>query len=393
MRDLLITLIVMGSLPIVFTRPHVGILLWAWISYMNPHRLSYGFAFSFPFAMLIALVTLTALLTASRERRPIPMGPLTYLLILWVVWMNITSLFALVPEEVGTAYSKNMKIHLMNFVTMMVVWGKEKIIQLGWVIGVSIIFFGTKGGFFTIASGGGALVWGPPGSEIAGNNELALAIIVTIPLFFFLITQVEKKWIRWIMLGCIGLSVMSVIGTFSRGAFLAILAMGFFLWMKSEKKWIAIVAVAIILPLGAAFMPSSISDRYSKRMDTIENYEEDGSAMGRINAWWFAFNLAVDHPIMGGGYNTFHPRLFHSYAPEPEDFHDAHSIYFEVLGEQGFVGLAIFLAMPLATWLYCAWIRRRAEEHEDLKWAHTLASMVQVSVIGFGVGGDRKSVV
>ena len=109
--------------------------------------------------------------------------------------------------------------------------------------------------------------------------------------------------------------------------------------------------------------------------------------MGRINAWWFAFNLAKDHPLTGGGFNTFTPRLFQIYAPEPDDFHDAHSIYFEILGEQGFVGLGLFLSLGAITLLTARRVARQARRHKQLAWAGDLASLVQVSLIGYAVGG------
>ncbi len=78
-------------------------------------------------------------------------------------------------------------------------------------------------------------------------------------------------------------------------------------------------------------------------MWTIRDYQEDSSSMGRINAWHFAANLAADRPVVGGGFQVFTPELFQKYAPNPTDFHDAHSIYFESLAEQGYVGLALFV--------------------------------------------------
>ncbi|MGB1108865.1 MAG: putative O-glycosylation ligase, exosortase A system-associated [Gammaproteobacteria bacterium] len=381
MRDLLVTLIVMGSLPIIFTRPHVGILMWAWIGYMNPHRMSYGFAFSFPFAALVGMVTLIALFTASKERRPMPMGPLTVMMLIWVLWMNVTTVFGL-DSDVMWGYKKVMKIQLMNFVTMMLVWGKDKIIQLVWVIVGSISFFGVKGGIFTIASAGGALVWGPPGTDIQGNNELAVALIACVPLMMFLRTQLNNKWLKMAMLGAVGLCAISVLGSFSRGAFLAILGMLFYMWLKLPRKFIGVIILIIAIPTAITMMP----EKYTQRMETIESYEEDGSAMGRINAWWYAYNLA-NNRIWGAGFGGFTPELFLIYAPDPEDHHDAHSVYFEVLGEQGWIGLIIFMSLPALAWVYCMWIRKHAKDREDLKWASDLAAMIQVSMFGFGIGG------
>jgi probable O-glycosylation ligase (exosortase A-associated) len=109
--------------------------------------------------------------------------------------------------------------------------------------------------------------------------------------------------------------------------------------------------------------------------------------MGRINAWRFAFNLASDHPIVGGGFQTFTPELFLVYAPNPTKFHDAHSIFFEVLAEQGYVGLLLFLIMGLLTVLMAGRTIRLARGREDLQWASLLAGMLQVSLVGYVVGG------
>jgi len=121
-------------------------------------------------------------------------------------------------------------------------------------------------------------------------------------------------------------------------------------------------------------------------MSTIESYEEDASAMGRINAWYFAYNLASDN-FMGGGLGAFSKDLFQYYAPNPSDFHDAHSIYFEVLGEQGFVGLILFLLMGMFSWFNSMFIIKEAKNIPDLDWAENLAKMLQVSLVGYAVGG------
>ena len=109
--------------------------------------------------------------------------------------------------------------------------------------------------------------------------------------------------------------------------------------------------------------------------------------MGRINAWWFAYEVALDRPLVGGGFRTFTRDLFVQYAPAPFDWHDAHSIYFEVLGEQGFVGLALFLMLGFMSLRLGTWIIRHARNHPDLRWATDLGAMLQVSLIGYAVGG------
>ena len=78
MRDFLLTLVIFGSIPIIFVKPHVGILVWSWISYMNLHRFTWGFAFDFRFALLVAFATIVAWLI-SREPKRIPWKALSRL--------------------------------------------------------------------------------------------------------------------------------------------------------------------------------------------------------------------------------------------------------------------------------------------------------------------------
>ena len=122
-------------------------------------------------------------------------------------------------------------------------------------------------------------------------------------------------------------------------------------------------------------------------MNTIETYQTDESALGRINSWHFAFNLAVDRPLVGGGFGAFNSRLFQIYAPNPDMFHDAHSIYFEILGEQGFVGLFLFLTMFGLAYYYGGRVVRATSNKPELMWAHNMASMTQVGLLGYASGG------
>ena len=159
--------------------------------------------------------------------------------------------------------------------------------------------------------------------------------------------------------------------------------MAFFMWLKSSKKaWMGILMI-IMIPVLLLSMP----EQWSERMDTIGTYQEDASAMGRINAWTMAYNLAMDRPLVGGGFEIYDLKTFERYAPVPTDVHAAHSVYFQALGEHGWVGLGLYLLLGLFTWHSCSWILRNTKERDDLKWAYHLAAMSKVSVIGFAVGG------
>lgn len=382
MRDLIITLIVFSTLPFVLTRPHIGVLLFSWISYMNPHRLSWGFAYNFPFAAVSAIFVFIGLFV-SKEKKKFPVTSVTILWMLFILWTCVTTYFALIPEDAISEWKRTIKIQIMIFVTLLIMNNRERITQLIWVIVGSFAFFGVKGGIFTIATGGNYRVWGPPGSFVEGNNEIALALIMILPLMRFLQLQVSDKWMKRILILAMILCVFSILSSYSRGAFIAGAAMTIFMWYKSKNKITSGIIIVVLLTVSLSFMPQ----KWFERMDTISTYEEDDSAMGRVNAWWFAYNLANDRPIVGGGFQAFDPELFYIYAPIPKDFHDSHSIYFEVLAEQGYIGLALFLLMWFATFRTGSWVIKNSKKYEHLDWARELSAMLQVSLVGYAVGG------
>ncbi len=384
MRDILLTAIIFGSVPFVFKRPWLGVLLWTWIGMMSPHRLTWGFAYSMPFAAVVGVVTLAAFLF-SKEPKRFPFTPVTVTLILLVFWMSLSYLFAI--NSTGEPYAqwdKVMKIQLFLAVSLMIMNSAERIRWLVWVATMSIAFFGIKGGIFTLTSGGGSMVLGPEGSFIEGNTEISLAITMVVPLLRYLQMQSDKRWLRWGLGIGMALCAVAVLGSYSRGGLLSVAAMGLFLWLKSRNKLVIGIGIFFLVPILLAFMP----DQWFTKMNTIGTYQQDASAMGRINAWNFAFNLAKDRPLTGGGFGAFTDEAFAVWAPNPTDVHDAHSIWFQMMGEQGFVGLGLFLLLWILAWRLASGLIKSCKGREDLHWASDLAAMIQVSFIGYWVGGS-----
>ncbi|MCW8883207.1 MAG: putative O-glycosylation ligase, exosortase A system-associated, partial [Sedimenticola sp.] len=121
-------------------------------------------------------------------------------------------------------------------------------------------------------------------------------------------------------------------------------------------------------------------------IDTIQNYEQDASAMGRINAWTYSVNVASDR-LTGGGFSSWSTLTFHLYAPNPNDVHAAHSIYFGVLGDHGWIGLLLFLLILLLAWRTGTWILKNTKSIEELKWAYDLVFFLQISMVAYCFGG------
>ena len=396
MRDVLLTLFVAALLPVAFKRPWVGALLFAWMSIMNPHKLTWGFANGFPWAQLIAIVTLTGFLFAHRERKRFPMSGLTVVYMMLILWMTVTSFFALgLPEWIQARWIFVMKIHLMILVTLVLIRGRRQIDWLVWVVVGSVAFYGVKGGVFTVMTGGSGRVWGPPGGMIEDNNALAVALVMMVPLLYYLISTNPRRWVKislWLCLVSMGLAIL---GTQSRGALLALVAMAAMLGLKSKHPVRASLVIVFAVLVAVAFMP----DSWSTRMDTIQNYQADSSAMTRIYSWLTQWNLALDRPLVGGGFGTDTLSVFRRYAPTEAPFNIytgtvwvAHNIYFQALGEHGFVGLGLFIMLGFLTWRMASSVSKRAAADGDSgDWAPLLMRMCQVSLVGYAIGGSFLS--
>ena len=381
MRDILVTAIVFGALPFIFKRPWIGILLWCWLGYMNPHRQTWGFAYDMPFAFITAIVTLTAFVF-SKEKKEMVWTRETILLLMFIGWMFITTFFAFYPDLAWVQWDKVWKIQLMVFLTLMIIRERQHLHWMIWVIALSLGYYGVKGGIFTIMHGCQFRVQGPAGTFFGGNNEMALVLVMLIPLIRYLHLQATQQWVRFGLASAMVLSGVAAIGSQSRGGLLALAAMGLFLWFKSRHKFVMTIYMVIAVAIMASVMPQEWYDR----MNTIKTYQEDTSALGRINAWHTAFNVAKDR-ITGGGYEMFRAPTFRQYAPEPFRVHEVHSIYFEVMGEHGFIGFGMFILLAVFAWLRANQVIRECKHDPDRKWAADLAAMIQVSLVGYGAGG------
>ena len=169
MRDLLITIIIFGSIPFILQRPHIGILMWTWISLMNPHRLGWGMANSLPVAMVIGAVTAAAWLM-SKEEKKVQWDPIVVLMAVYLAWTVLTTALALVPDAAIGDLRKFGKSIVMIFLTLILMRSEKRFTALIWIIVLSIGYYSTTGGIFTVMTGGQFRVWGPPGSVVAGNN-------------------------------------------------------------------------------------------------------------------------------------------------------------------------------------------------------------------------------
>lgn len=391
MRDILLTLIFVALVPAIVRHPEVGAYAWVWVSMMNPHKLTYGFAYSLPFAQAIVLLTILGYIF-KKEKQPLPMNGGVAILFLLIFWVTLTSFFAIAAQDrVYDRWIFFMKIQFMIIFTLLLLRDRKQIEVLIWMIVVSIGFYGVKGGIWTLLTGGGGRVWGPSGGLLQENNSLAVALVMILPLVYYLIGVVTTKWLRWGLIASMVFIAFSILGSQSRGALLALLAMAALLGLKGKYPVRSSVALLVLVVGAIAFMPATWVDR----MDTIQTFSTDSSALSRIYTWHTMWNVALDRPLVGAGFAADTPEVFALYAPNHAKYeaffgsiYVAHSIYFQALGEHGFPGLLLYVGLWVWVWSAAGRTAKAAEALPGMKdWAPLLMRMCQVSMVGFCAGG------
>ena len=97
--------------------------------------------------------------------------------------------------------------------------------------------------------------------------------------------------------------------------------------------------------------------------------------------------LPFGHANTGAGFAVANRDIFAQYAPNPDWVFTAHSIYFQALGEHGWIGLLLFLTLGALSFANAARLRKRGLERPETQWVRDLAGMIQVSMVGYAVGG------
>ena len=387
MRDLVLLIGMLFYTPFSVISPAAGLAVWEWFSLLSPHRLVYGFASGKPLNGIIAAATLAGWLI-SKERKRFTPDVLPWLLLAFFVWSTINMAFAPYPDYSWTYWNQAMRSFVPVFLVFVLMTRKARIQGLVWAIAISLGFYGAKGGLFTILHAGGvARVYGPPDTQISDNNMLALAILMQLPLVFYLARHTQEKLVRTGLWIALVMEIIGVLGSYSRGAFVALGAMLAMFWWRSKNKVLyAILGSGVV---GGAFslMPAA----FWERMNTLHNVDADKSFEGRVQAWHVAIGYARDHFPFGAGYNgPALPAIFNYYEPGAP-LHVAHSIYFEVLGDQGFIGLAIYLAVILFSFRNVRVVIRQTRNRPELAWAHDLGNMIFVGLVAYCVGGAALS--
>ena len=387
MQSIAFLVLYAGLCGVTLFAPYIGVLAWVWIAVMSPHQYVYGIAGSLPVNLIQAVATLAAWV-ASKEPKRIPLNACTLLLLLFMAWITLTTVTSLAPDTAWDLWQRNIKSLFLGFVIAGLMTNRVRLHALAWTVVFSLGYFGIKGGLFTMVTAGGGHVAGEAG-VLGDNNSFALAMCMVLPLMNYLRLNSEHRIVRLALIFGMALTVMAILGTYSRGGLVGLSVSALFLWSKSRQKLLLGVCGVVVVVVGYMTMPAE----WTKRMDTIQSTEEDTSFQGRLDAWRFSYNIALARPLVGGGFAASEDTtIFNTYSAEYRPSgRAAHSIYFQVLGDHGFAGLLIFLSILAAVWRQCVVVKKGSAGRPELAWAADLATMIQVSWAGYMVAGAALS--
>jgi len=386
MRDIFVFAIVMLALPICFRRPFFGLLVFSWLAYMRPQDLCWGFARTMRLSFFVALAMIAGWWAHERGRRAFANWDFRSMAMLVLgLLIAISYAFAEVHDEYTNRYFfEFVKILAIALFTSGQVGTQQRLRVMLWTIALCLAFFGVKGGVFGVLSGGRPILRGP-GGMLEDNNDFALALVMNVPLLWYLgIAERDKPWVRRATQVAVALTVITVVLTHSRGGFLALTATA--LWIAWRSGHLVRAAGGLVL-LGAVFLAAAPRD-VIERLGSIGDVQES-SAAARITAWGTAFRMIQDNPVLGVGMRNFQTRFReYSVVPLSEDAstYVAHNSYLQIWAESGTVAFLAYLVLLVSVFVVCRKVYRIGRLRGDLAWAADYARMMEATTVGFMVG-------
>ncbi|MFO0981203.1 MAG: putative O-glycosylation ligase, exosortase A system-associated [Planctomycetota bacterium] len=389
-RDILVFAFVFGSFPFCFTRPYYGLLIFSWLGYMRAQDLAWGVARYFRFSFYVAILMLFGWL--FYERRPfMRRDGRCYLLMVLAAWVFLSILAKRVDgtiyytAPVMKKYVEFFKVIVIALFTTGIVDSKKRLWILIGVIAASFGFYGVKGALWGALTGG-RIIQGP-GGMLKDNNDLCLALNMNIPFLYYLAWSVNNQRWRTGLLASVVMTIGTIVLTTSRGGFVTLAAVSFFIVMKSRKK---LLGCSIGAVAGIIFLLALPAD-YVARLKTIKSPEQEASARARLDSWMTALKMVRANPAFGVGFNNFRP-VFAFYDVNPEGgiksvSRVAHNSYLQLWAESGTPALFFFLVTIAYSYYRMGKLRRWNYRVHGPIWVTNFTQMIQLSLTAFVVGG------
>jgi probable O-glycosylation ligase (exosortase A-associated) len=343
--------------------PYIALYTVMFVDILKPQQLSFGFLAGKPLSLALTSVLLISLLINARKLQTPRVPSITFLLVCFIGWITYTTSIAQFPEAASFKYDYVVKTIIMTLTIPFILNSRLKVEMALCAIIAGVSYYMLIGGLRTVlgqAGYGMPLVPTPLGdSEIVETSTLSMVAVFTIPLLLYIrnhsLFRDQISYLKPLTLFLIACCILTVIGTYARTGLVGLAALVFLYFLSSQHK--------LRLALGSAVLAVGLiafsSDAYISRMQTLENATEDSSALGRILVWRWTIDYVSDRQLTGGGFDSYiaNAGQLNQYLQSDVDLGlkpnqpvAFHNVFFEVLGEQGYVGLFIYILLIFRTW-------------------------------------------
>lgn len=371
MRDIVVLLFLTGCIVAAIRTPWHGVLSLAIFSYMNPHAFAWGFVRTLPAYMILFIVVAISTIF-TKDKQPIPKDwRILFFFLLWFYFL-ITTTQAYFPDLAWQRFLFISKIYIPFIFTLILINTREKLYYLIVTIGISIGFLAIKGGVFAVLHGFSYRVYGPPGTQFEENNAFAVAVLISIPLLLILRKQTTNQLIKKGVFFSIPLIYACSISSWSRGALLTMGVLTLSLIRQSKHKSLAIPTIIIGIFSILPFLPKE----WTGRMHTLETYQQDASAMSRIEIWTDGWYHTLQHPFVGAGFEGWR------YV----GMRDWHSSYVEMFSEHGFIAFALWISLILGTLHSLSHLPKLTKDISGMDWVENYCLMIRTSLLCYMTG-------
>ena len=371
MRDYVVLIFLAGCIYAALKKPWLGVLSLAVFSYLNPHAYAWGFVRSLPVYYVLFLVVAFRTFTA-KDKDSIPKDwRITVFILLWI-YFAITSTQAYFPDIAWQRFWFVTKIYMPFFFTLVLINTRFKLYCLVVTIAASIGIVAVKGGLFAILHGFSARVYGPPATQFEENNAFAVAMLICIPLLLIWQRETRNSLFKKGILLAIPIIYAASLCSWSRGALITMTVLTLMLILNSKHKLLAIPLVLV----GAFLVKDYLPQEWFGRMHTLETYQEDSSAMSRIQAWTDGWNHTLEHPFVGAGFDGW----------REVTQRDWHSSYVEMFSEHGFIAFGLWLSLIVGTLISMTTLPKKTFQVEGMEWVANYCFMLRASLICYMVG-------
>ncbi len=387
-RSLFIALIYLSFLGLGIAAPFILTLGYVWVDTFRPQDVAWYIMNQLPVALIMGIAALAGYFLM--DRRSPPRLTLTTLLVLLIGGLVTATMFwAEVPLAGWSKWDWAFKTVMFSAFVPLVIRSRvqiEAFVQVYvFTLAANFIPFAAK---VLISGGGYGINLGLMGGNgnLSEGELLSTAVLMVIPLTLYLgrHTQLLPRT-RLVKLGytaLAGCALVTALGTYERTALVGMVALGGYMLVQSRHKLVFGLCLALI----AAIIAYTMSDAWFGRIATITVPASDSSAMTRLLIWAWTLRYAVANPF-GGGFNCFIIDRIEFPDGRVLFGHAFESSYFEMLGEQGWLGLGLFLGLIAWTFLGLRRLARRTREIPHLAWCADMSNALRAGMVVFLAGG------